>query len=167
MRNNIGFISTRFAETDGVALEANRWAEALERGGPEALERFLRDQLGDHADDAIRKMDDLLGLDPDSLYDATQVPSGKQTFTRSGHSLQEHANRQGDIWGQYLPDGTLNPTNYNARASELVYEVLNTPGTTRRYYTNKFGQNFLEYFSPDGRGLRFNADGSFVGFINP
>jgi hypothetical protein len=141
--------------------------EAVEQGGPEALEGFLRNQLGDHADSVIKRLDELAGLDANSLYNATQVPSGKQTFTSAGRSLQEHANRVGDIWSQYLPQGTLNPANYNARASELVLEVLTDPNTTKRYYTNQFGNNYLEYFAPDGRGLRFNPDGSFVGFINP
>jgi len=36
--------------------------EALEEGGPEALEGFLREQLGDHADTALAKLDELLGI---------------------------------------------------------------------------------------------------------
>ena len=154
---------------DDVARRAilNGAREALETGGPEAVERFLRNQLGDHADTVIKKMDELLGLDANSLYNATQVPSGRQTFTKAGRALQEHANRPGDIWAQYLPQGTLNPANYNTRASQLVQEVLTHPGTVRSYHTNKYGEKFIHYFAPDGRGLRFNLDGSFVGFINP
>ena len=33
MQRNIGFISTRFAGTDGVSLEANKWAEVIEKLG--------------------------------------------------------------------------------------------------------------------------------------
>ena len=33
MSKNIGFISTRFAGTDGVTLEANKWSEVLEEAG--------------------------------------------------------------------------------------------------------------------------------------
>ena len=33
MSKNIGFVSTRFAGLDGVSLEANKWAEVLERSG--------------------------------------------------------------------------------------------------------------------------------------
>ncbi len=33
MARNIGFISTRFAGTDGVSLEASKWAQVLERDG--------------------------------------------------------------------------------------------------------------------------------------
>ena len=33
MRKNIGFVSTRFAGTDGVSLESNKWAENLEKLG--------------------------------------------------------------------------------------------------------------------------------------
>jgi glycosyltransferase involved in cell wall biosynthesis len=32
-RKNIGFISTRFAGTDGVSLEASKWAQVLEQNG--------------------------------------------------------------------------------------------------------------------------------------
>ena len=33
MSNNIGFVSTRFAGTDGVSLEADKWADILEKTG--------------------------------------------------------------------------------------------------------------------------------------
>ena len=33
MHQNIGFISTRFAGTDGVSLEANKWADVFEELG--------------------------------------------------------------------------------------------------------------------------------------
>jgi lactate dehydrogenase-like 2-hydroxyacid dehydrogenase len=32
-KHRVGFISTRFAGTDGVSLEAAKWAEVLERLG--------------------------------------------------------------------------------------------------------------------------------------
>lgn len=35
MGKNIGFVSTRFAGTDGVTLEASKWAKVLEMGGNE------------------------------------------------------------------------------------------------------------------------------------
>jgi glycosyltransferase involved in cell wall biosynthesis len=37
MAKRIGFISTRFAGTDGVTLEANKWAEVLEKAGHECF----------------------------------------------------------------------------------------------------------------------------------
>jgi RHS repeat-associated protein len=36
--------------------------EAFEEGGIEALEKFLRDNLGDSADDVLKKLDDALGI---------------------------------------------------------------------------------------------------------
>jgi glycosyltransferase involved in cell wall biosynthesis len=33
MRKNIGFVSTRFAGTDGVSLESNKWADILQQSG--------------------------------------------------------------------------------------------------------------------------------------
>jgi len=33
MTKNIGFISTRFAGTDGVSLESSKWADVFEQNG--------------------------------------------------------------------------------------------------------------------------------------
>ena len=33
MGKNIGFVSTRFAGTDGVTLESSKWSEVLEESG--------------------------------------------------------------------------------------------------------------------------------------
>ena len=33
MPKNIGFVSTRFAGTDGVTLEASKWAQVLKKDG--------------------------------------------------------------------------------------------------------------------------------------
>ena len=33
MSKNIGFVSTRFAGTDGVTLESSKWAEVLKKNG--------------------------------------------------------------------------------------------------------------------------------------
>ena len=33
MGKNIGFVSTRFAGTDGVSLESSKWAEVLDKSG--------------------------------------------------------------------------------------------------------------------------------------
>ena len=38
--------------------------EALEEGGDEGLERYLRGQLGDHADDVLNRIDEVVGIDP-------------------------------------------------------------------------------------------------------
>ena len=35
MGKHIGFVSTRFAGTDGVTLEAGKWAEVLRQSGHE------------------------------------------------------------------------------------------------------------------------------------
>jgi hypothetical protein len=37
MVKNIGFVSTRFAGTDGVTLESSKWAEVLEQKGHRCL----------------------------------------------------------------------------------------------------------------------------------
>lgn len=33
MEKNIGFVSTRFAGTDGVSMEAGKWADVLRKSG--------------------------------------------------------------------------------------------------------------------------------------
>ena len=33
MRKNVGFVSTRFAGTDGVSMEASKWSDVLTQSG--------------------------------------------------------------------------------------------------------------------------------------
>lgn len=56
-----------------------------------------------------------------------------------------------------------NPAQKNEAANNFVSEVLNNTSTVR---TN-LSRGGVEYRLPDGRGIRYNGDGSFSGFLDP
>lgn len=60
--------------------------EAFEEGGPKALQKFLKDNLGDHADDAIKKLDELLGYDDVKFIDN---PGQMDHIFRDKHLLKD------------------------------------------------------------------------------
>lgn len=98
--------------------------EAIEEGGSEALERFLRDQLGDHADDVLAKIDELLGIadvrfheDPGQLQHIFRDASGhlledtvanRQLLldTVSRNNFMEVDNHGNQVFARILDDGT-------------------------------------------------------------
>jgi filamentous hemagglutinin len=96
---------------------------------------------------------------------AARVPD-KNGFTRGGRALQKHANRAGSPWQPFLPNGALNPANYNAHADELIMDILTDPNTTSRTRPSGYYGNIEEYITPDGRGLRFDINGNFIGFLD-
>jgi len=44
-----------------------------------------------------------------------------------------------------------------------VNDVLNNPGTVK----TELSRGGVEYRLPGGQGIRYNADGSFSGFLDP
>ena len=51
----------------------------------------------------------------------------------------------------------------NEVAGNFVNEVLNNNETVR----TDLSRGGVEYRLPDGRGVRYNSDGSFSGFLDP
>lgn len=56
-----------------------------------------------------------------------------------------------------------NVTQKNAAASKFVKGVLENPNTIR----TKLFRGGVEYRLPNGQGIRYNADGSFLVFLDP
>lgn len=54
-------------------------------------------------------------------------------------------------------------TQKNEAASQFVRDVLNNSNTVR----TELSRGGVEYRLPDGKGIRYNADGSFSGFLDP
>jgi len=103
-----------------------KWArEAFEKGGNEALEKFLRDNLGDYADDVLKKMDDALGISNIGF------PTGSQA-SQLGHIFR-------DAPGHFANDTITN------RA--LIMDTI-----TRSNYmmTDKFGNQVFSRILDDG-----------------
>jgi filamentous hemagglutinin len=45
-------------------------------------------------------------------------------------------------------------------------DILTDPNTTSRTRPSGYYGNIEEYITPDGRGLRFDINGKFIGFLD-
>ena len=95
----------------------------------------------------------------DELIKSANKPVNAQGLSEAAKAWEKHAGRQG---------GTFDPlkgnvTQKNAAASEFVKGVLENPNTIR----TELSRGGVEYRLPNGQGIRYNADGSFSGFLDP
>lgn len=78
-------------------------------------------------------------------------------FTKSGRGLMKHGNRKGSVF----PKPLGNPAEMNKRGQKILEEILDHPNN--QVYRLKNGG--IKVYSPDRRGVSFEKDGSFRGFI--
>ena len=78
-------------------------------------------------------------------------------FTKSGRGLMKHGNRKGSVF----PKPLGNPAEMNRRGQKILEEILDHPDN--QVYRLKNGG--MKVYSPDGRGVNFEKDGSFRGFV--
>jgi hypothetical protein len=78
-------------------------------------------------------------------------------FTKSGRGLMKHGNRKGSVF----PKPLGNPAEMNRRGQKILEEILDHPDN--QVYQLKNGG--MKVYSPDGRGVSFEKDGSFRGFV--
>lgn len=59
------------------------------------------------------------------------------------------------------------PCDINQTAQDIARDILTNPGntTTTRHHA-RLGE-VTEIRAPDGRGVRFDANGNFIGFLEP
>ncbi len=101
----------------------------------------------------------------EDLMAAGSSPSGKGQLTEFGRALKKHSDRAGDAWAPFAPSGRSDKS-FNEMAAQLVWDILNDPNTViRKHSTANFG-DVVDYLTPDGRGVRYDAYGNFIGFIN-
>jgi len=87
----------------------------------------------------------------------------KGDLSVAGRALQKHGNRDGSAF----PSAQGNPVAINEQAQQVVNEILNDPATTAtQRNTGRFGQ-VTDIVAPDGRGLRYDANGKLIGFLEP
>ncbi len=92
---------------------------------------------------------------------AAEIDRGDLTL--AGRALQKHGNREGSAF----PRAQGNPAAVNEQAKSVVDEILNNPATTVTQRTaGRFG-TVTDVVAPDGRGLRYDANGKFIGFLEP
>ena len=84
-------------------------------------------------------------------------------LTAAGRALQKHGGREGSAF----PAVKGNPLSVNQQGQHAVDDILTSPGSTTVTRNHpRFGQ-VTEVRAPDGRGVRYGADGKFIGFLEP
>ncbi|WP_258042126.1 DUF6861 domain-containing protein [Pseudomonas syringae] len=108
----------------------------------------------------------LAGKSIDDLSDAGKLPdpadkSGQLSL--AGRALQKHGGREGSIF----PGVKGSPSEINAQGQRMLDEILNNPSTVATYNnTGRFGK-VIDITAPDGKGLRYDATGKFIGLLEP
>ncbi|MFC3944978.1 hypothetical protein HX857_14335 [Pseudomonas gingeri] len=81
----------------------------------------------------------------------------------AGRALQKHGSREGSAF----PSVKGSPSEINAQGQKIADEILNNPASTITYKdTGRFGK-VMDIVAPDGRGLRYDASGKFIGLLEP
>ncbi|WP_156915174.1 hypothetical protein [Rubidibacter lacunae] len=99
-------------------------------------------------------------LNFDDLIDAANQPTGKGGLTKAGRALDKLANKQRG--NSPFPALSGNNQNKNNVAEQQLTEILNSPDAVFK----KLGKGGIEVRLPDRRGVRFNSDGAFGGFVD-
>jgi filamentous hemagglutinin len=94
----------------------------------------------------------------DDLFRAAQAPD-RNGLTVAGRALQKHAARQGSAFTTRATTAAA----LNQAGARIVREILNGPGAARK--PNRRGGE--DVVAPDGRGVRYDHDGSFYSFLEP
>ncbi|WP_075508668.1 VENN motif pre-toxin domain-containing protein [Gilliamella sp. App2-1] len=98
-------------------------------------------------------------LNINKLVNSANKPVNAQGLSEAARAWEKHAGRQGGTFEALK--GYV--TQKNAAASKFVKEVLENPNTIR----TELSRGGVEYRLPNGQGIRYNADGSFSGFLDP
>ncbi|MDI9266087.1 hemagglutinin repeat-containing protein [Serratia sp. PF2-63] len=106
------------------------------------------------------------GFSKDKLNQAASAPN-RNGLTDAGRALQKHGGREGSVYSYTSQKASV----LNQEAQAIVNDILSNPSTkveTRVVFENKQRITVVEATAPDGRALRFNADGSrLIGFREP
>ncbi|WP_431221659.1 hemagglutinin repeat-containing protein [Serratia sp. L9] len=95
----------------------------------------------------------------DDLVSSANEPINKQGLSAAARAWEKHAGRSGGVFEPLKG----NPVQKNEAAGRFVNEVLDNANTVR----TDLSRGGVEYRLPDGRGIRYNSDGSFSGFLDP
>ncbi|WP_228407189.1 VENN motif pre-toxin domain-containing protein [Proteus faecis] len=95
----------------------------------------------------------------EDLTSSANKPINNQGLSAAARAWEKHAGRPGGVF-EPLKGNTAQK---NEAASNFVNEVLNNKGTVR----TDLSRGGVEYRLPNGKGIRYNSDGSFSGFLDP
>ncbi len=87
----------------------------------------------------------------------------RQGLTKTGRALAKHGGREPTVF--FKPTG--NPAQINFQGQQILEKILNHPNK-KMYYepTTRFG-NVIDIEAPGIGGIRFNASGELIGFLQP
>ncbi|MDK9362271.1 hemagglutinin repeat-containing protein [Lelliottia wanjuensis] len=84
-------------------------------------------------------------------------------LTLAGRALQKHGSREGSAF----PSAKGNPSAINEQGQKIVDSILNDPNkSVIQSNTGRYGQ-VTDVISSSGRGLRYDAQGKLIGFLEP
>jgi hypothetical protein len=84
-------------------------------------------------------------------------------LSAAGRALQKHGNREGSAF----PSPQGNTSLINQQGQQVVEEILNNSSSiVIERNTGRFGR-VTDIVAPDGRGLRYDKSGKFIGFLEP
>ena len=94
----------------------------------------------------------------DELSNAARA-ADRNDLTKAGRALQKHSDRTGTAFEA----SSKKASDLNRQGRDVVDDILTNPGSVRR--PNSLGGE--DVVAPGGRGVRYNPDGSFRGFLEP
>lgn len=80
-------------------------------------------------------------------------------MTKAGRALDKHGGRPGSIFPK--PVGNIH--NRNVQGRFHLDDILTHPESVT--VSNRFGGQ--DIYVPDGRGIRFDSENNFMGFLQP
>ena len=84
-------------------------------------------------------------------------------LSAAGRALEKHGSRVGSVF----PRATGNAAAKNALGQQVVEDILTSPWSRRVDLTSGRFKGGHDIYAPDGRGVRYNSDGKFVGLLEP
>lgn len=102
-----------------------------------------------------------------SLLSKSAASPNRNGLTDAGRALQKHGGREGSAYSYSSQKSAI----LNQEGQAIVNEILSNPNSKIEYrvvYENKQKITVLEVTAPDGRALRYNADGTkLIGLREP
>lgn len=105
----------------------------------------------------------VLGRSLDDLADAAKVLDKGGELTKAGRALEKHGSRPGSVFAPV----TGNAATKNAAGQQVVEDILTSPGARTVPLTSGRFKGGTDIYAPDGRGVRYDSQGNFVGLLEP
>ena len=158
---NVAIDSAMGAATGALGRTSGELAEGAEKLG-KAGKRARQAEVTAAAVAKIEHRFAGASLTLEELSKAAAV-TDREGLTAAGRALQKHGGRSGSAF----PGVRGNPAQINQAGQHVVDDILTSPGsTTIKRHHARFG-DVVEIRAPDGRGVRYDANGHFVGLLEP